>query len=598
MANNTSIKDGLGNLVPVASKQQTDGSQLAESLLYIANPAGTGDAVPANATNPLPIRLTDGVTSAQATVAAFHNGDNQTLPANSYGLNTGGVAQLLNLAGNLDRQRETGVDGISAVGISTGTAQNAQPFTTTHASTVAVNASAVFTPAAVAGFTSGAPWSIQVGSVLVLEPTPINGPVPANQEIVVVTATSSTTFTAKTAKTHTGSFGILGFVYNQSRDATVQDGAAGIGFAAAGTYLYNSQLNTGSGGWERERSAAGELDNASGFGTAVAAEYEWNGVAYDRARSLPAKAMNTGAASAAYAAGATTVVLNAAPTSLTPGEYLYFIDGTAGAITEAAVISSTYTPGSATVPLSIPLIASHLINAPITWESTSTNGPGLSGFFAAGIGIEEEAVYDPVTAKYYIERSSTQDAMPPQNVVAESGVVLNAGGTFERERAAYADGLGIVGIPAEAEMLWNGTAFDRARSASVGDGAAATGLGADQEYLFNGTTFDRARCDPNATGVQRSTTGGGSTAAIAAGATGNTVVKASAGRLARILLTSANGAAAVSVFDNATTTTGTVIGYIPASATAGTIVDFSMPATAGITVGGAASNPSMTISYY
>lgn len=91
---------------------------------------------------------------------------------------------------------------------------------------------------------------------------------------------------------------------------------------------------------------------------------------------------------------------------------------------------------------------------------------------------------------------------------------------------------------------------------------------------------------------------GTTTATVAAGTAANTVVKASAGRLGRVLLTTANGAAAVSIFDNATTNTGTVLGFIAASAVAGTVVDFGMPAANGITVSGAATNPAMTISYY
>lgn len=93
-------------------------------------------------------------------------------------------------------------------------------------------------------------------------------------------------------------------------------------------------------------------------------------------------------------------------------------------------------------------------------------------------------------------------------------------------------------------------------------------------------------------------TGGSTTVAIASAKSTDTVVKASAGRLCKVLLTTANGAAAISIYDNASTHSGTVIGYIPASAAAGTLVDFQMPAAAGITVGGAATNPAMTISYY
>lgn len=83
---------------------------------------------------------------------------------------------------------------------------------------------------------------------------------------------------------------------------------------------------------------------------------------------------------------------------------------------------------------------------------------------------------------------------------------------------------------------------------------------------------------------------------IAAGATGPQVVKASPGRLARVVLAAANGAAAIRVFDNATAASGTVIGVIPASAAAGTF-DFQMPARAGITVSGAATNPAMAVGF-
>lgn len=112
--------------------------------------------------------------------------------------------------------------------------------------------------------------------------------------------------------------------------------------------------------------------------------------------------------------------------------------------------------------------------------------------------------------------------------------------------------------------------------------------------LFNGTSYDRQR---GAQGQAFVTTGGATAVAVASGLATNTVVKASAGRLCRVLLTTANGAAAVSIYDNATTTSGTVIGYIAASAAAGTLVDFQIPAANGITIGGAATNPAMTVTF-
>ena len=63
-------------------------------------------------TYPFPNAITDPAAGYQSAVLAFHNTDNQALSGTTYGLNTGGVAQLVNNVGNLDRQRETGFDGI------------------------------------------------------------------------------------------------------------------------------------------------------------------------------------------------------------------------------------------------------------------------------------------------------------------------------------------------------------------------------------------------------------------------------------------------------------------------------------------------------
>lgn len=406
--------------------QPTFDAQVA-ALFLEATGGGTASSVAIN----------DGVASGiKATVAQFHNTDNQNIGSGN-GLLTGGVAQLLNQANNLDRQRETGIDSIPAIGISTGAAQNAQPFSTTHTASSTAGASTVFTPVAMRGFTSGAPWSIQIGSVVVLEPTPTGGPVPANQEAVVVTAISSTTFTATATKTHGAGFGIGGFVYNQSRDATAPDGASGQGYGAAGTYLFNQTLNGANGGWERERSAAGELDGASGAGTAVAAEYEWNGGApgngnYDRARNLQAKLKNTGLVTggSGASAGVSSLTLSAV-VGLGAGEQLIIDRGTANQ--EAVYTIAAYVNGSLTVAFNTPTVFSHANGATIEWDDFAPNGPGLNGFLATGIGIEEECVYDPITNLNYVERSATQDSMPTQNIVAESPALFN-GTTMDRQR--------------------------------------------------------------------------------------------------------------------------------------------------------------------
>jgi len=392
---------------------------------------GAGAGVAAN------VSIADGVVAAnKATVAAFHNTDHQSLPANSFGLNTGGVAQMLTADGALDRQRETSIDGIAAAGIATGSSQNAQPFIVSHAASVTTGLNKVLTPSAMSGYSSGAPWSIQPGSTVLLEPTPTNGPVPAGYEAVYVLSVTATTFTAAAVlKAHTGPFNIQGFVYNQSRDATVADGSPGIGFAAAGTYLFNQTLNGGVGGWERERSANGELDGASGAGAATAVEQVYNGGGpgggnYDRSRSLQGKLRNSGLLNGAVAAGVSSILLSAV-VGLQPGEQITIGRGTANL--EAVYVLATYVAGTLTVGFSSSTVNAHANTEIAEWDDFAAGGPGLNGFTPTGITISEEALFNPIDGLYYGERAATQDGMPGANIVAESSVEWN-GNTFDRAR--------------------------------------------------------------------------------------------------------------------------------------------------------------------
>jgi hypothetical protein len=85
------------------------------------------------------------------------------------------------------------------------------------------------------------------------------------------------------------------------------------------------------------------------------------------------------------------------------------------------------------------------------------------------------------------------------------------------------------------------------------------------------------------------------TTAIAASVAGNTVIKASAGRIFTVQVTTA-GTNAMSFYDNATTASGTIIAQLPASAAVGTYT-FNSPAANGITAGGNAANPAVTVSW-
>lgn len=90
--------------------------------------------------------------------------------------------------------------------------------------------------------------------------------------------------------------------------------------------------------------------------------------------------------------------------------------------------------------------------------------------------------------------------------------------------------------------------------------------------------------------------GGKNTTPVAANTTTDTVIKGSAGRIGKVLVT-ATGTAALNIYDNATTHSGTVLCAIPASAAVGTVYDVQFPAANGITVGGIANSPGITIGW-
>jgi hypothetical protein len=81
-----------------------------------------------------------------------------------------------------------------------------------------------------------------------------------------------------------------------------------------------------------------------------------------------------------------------------------------------------------------------------------------------------------------------------------------------------------------------------------------------------------------------------------AAASGTTTLKAAPGRLCRIVITVA-GTASITVFDNASAASGTVLFISPATTSVGQIFDIQMPAQNGITVSNPASSPGFTASW-
>jgi hypothetical protein len=98
------------------------------------------------------------------------------------------------------------------------------------------------------------------------------------------------------------------------------------------------------------------------------------------------------------------------------------------------------------------------------------------------------------------------------------------------------------------------------------------------------------------------TDGGDTTGVVVATATANTILKTGSGTLGRVLVTSVNGAAAITLYDASGpatgAVTGTVIGVVPASAAAGTMYTLGMPFENGLTISGASTNGALTISYH
>lgn len=87
-----------------------------------------------------------------------------------------------------------------------------------------------------------------------------------------------------------------------------------------------------------------------------------------------------------------------------------------------------------------------------------------------------------------------------------------------------------------------------------------------------------------------------STATVAAGV-GTTTIKSGAGRLAKVTVTTVGTANALTFYDSVGTASGTVLGVIPGTTVAGTVVDLQMPAQFGITAVGASGSGAVTVSY-
>jgi hypothetical protein len=414
------------------------------AITRTASLAGTGAVtVPINTAVPAmqAIGLADPETGNVATLAVFHASDNQNPGGTVVGLLTGGVAQLLNASGNLDRQTETASDVVSNKGIATGTQQLAWPVTCGPVTSGAIVGSATaqtITLTAVSGSVRGVAWALQVGQALVLDANT------STQEAFVIAALNvgAKTVTGVIRNSHASTAPAITFFYDQGRSAMIADGATGQGIQAGGTLLYNGTLNGGNGGWELARSAAGENDGSPATGAATAIEYHFNsggpttasgaltGLAYDRARNLVGKGSST-ATITSTGVGNTTITFPSAAATATvyPGAPITL---TGGAVTETVYSTAAWVPGSAAaIPLQSPVVNATQTSA--RWDVYAAAGPGTSGMGPGGIGVEEDVVFDTLTNLYYGEVASSTDGLLGRNIVA-MGPTLFDGAAMNRQR--------------------------------------------------------------------------------------------------------------------------------------------------------------------
>lgn len=255
-------------------------------------------------------------------------------------------------------------------------------------------------------------------------------------------------------------------------------------------------------------------------------------------------------------------------------------------------------------------LASDTSNRPIVVGAGTAGTPAGGVISVQGVaGGTAQPISGSVTA--VLPFNSTSDA---QATAANTNVGLQAynGSTMDRLsvplvwNAAFTKKSLAVSIcdPGNGVALCQSIFGANADSQSqAGSFSQAASVGA-QLFGYNGTTSDRVRKETYTNGPIWVTNGGGTTSTIAAGVAGPTVIKATAGRLETVVITTAGTATAVTFFDNASACTGTILGIIPTTAVlAGAVAGsapykFDMPAANGITACGGTTSAAVTVSFW
>lgn len=222
----------------------------------------------------------------------------------------------------------------------------------------------------------------------------------------------------------------------------------------------------------------------------------------------------------------------------------------------------------------------------------AVGGPVASGSSNADNPVKTGGVYNSTQPTV-----TTGQIVDAQMSARGAQIVATGADTFNvTVNAALPAGSATIGAVTQASGPWTSN-ITQVGGSALALGQTTMSASIPVTFASNQSSLGVTLPANNTTMIGVTSPGGVSTTAIAAAAT-NTVVKSGAGRLCRVLITSA-GTAALTFYDNATggSTTGNILGYIPANAAAGSVYDFQFIASTGIQVPGGTNTPAVTVGY-
>ena len=229
-----------------------------------------------------------------------------------------------------------------------------------------------------------------------------------------------------------------------------------------------------------------------------------------------------------------------------------------------------------------------------TGSITTLNANVASGTPTAGSYVQIPGLQTGTTM------GSAPTAMPPD--VTEIGVSVSGTYTGALTARATVDGVNWFALAGSVFTNTNtGAVSSTIASGATGlwtvNVAAFQGFRINAEAAVTGTATVSMSASQALIAPQASSSASAwcLTAAVPQSGTASVVI-ASAAFLLKVVTTT-SGSAATTIYDNATTGSGTIIGYIPASPGIGTVYTFNAPAVNGITINGGANQSALVVYY-